>query len=212
MNNHCNLSEINEIIENLFLSGIFPLDENYELIKKMNIKYIVACVDRNFIAEVHNKIMIDNPDITILYLPYNDEIKQNLWIPNKNQINITKFTVSVDEYEDLLKQLIFYNNKPMIEIAYHFINNAILSGKNILVHCMAGISRSVSIVAYYLMKKYHIDYDTAIKIIKKKRSIANPNDSFKKQLQKYHDKRDKFTEIDAKNIILTRVTAVPALN
>lgn len=201
MNPHPDLTKISQINDNIFLSGIFPLDENYEYVKKLNIKYILSCVDRNYIFEVHDKIMIDNPDLTILYLPYNDDIDQNLWKKNKNQINIVKYTGSINDYNKVAQLLKFYNNKPMIEIAYNFINNAVSKNKNILVHCMAGISRSVSMVAYYLMKKYHINYDQAMTVIRYKRIIANPNESFKYQLQKYENKRSEFTEVDAHNII-----------
>jgi len=203
MDRHNNLSKISKITNNIFLSGIFPLDENYELIKKLNIKYILACLDRNFISEVHDKIMTNNPDLTILYLPYNDDIEQNLWETNKNKTQMIKYIVSIDDYNILTKQISIYNNKPMIEIGYNFIDNAVLSNKNILVHCMAGISRSVSMVIYYLMKKHHINYENAITIVKDRRPIANPNNSFKLQLQKYQKKRDNFTEIDAKNIIVS---------
>ena len=203
MNVHSDLAKITKITDNIFLSGIFPLDENYDLIKKLNIKYILSCVDKNFVSEIHNKILIENPDIKILYLPYNDDINQNLWETNKNQINITKYSTSTDEYDMLKEQLNYYNKKPMVEISYHFINGAIESNSNVLVHCMGGISRSVSMVVYYLMKKYCINFNEAIKLVKDKRTVANPNRSFKLQLKEYHNKRDKFTEDDAKNSILT---------
>ena len=203
MNIHSDLSKISQINDHLYLSGIFPLDENYELIRKHNIKYILSCMDRAQVSEIHNKIMVDNPDLTIMYLPYNDEINQNLWNANKSQVNIVRYTCSIQEYDKLTKLINFYNNKPMIEVGYHFINNAINSEKNILVHCMAGVSRSVSLVTYYLMKRYHISFDKAAEYIKQKRSVANPNDSFKNQLLMYQNKRDQFTETDAKKIITT---------
>lgn len=201
MDVNSDLSKISKITENIYLSGVYPLDENYYLIKQLNIKYILSCVDRNYIGGIHEKIMIDNPDITILYLPYNDEIDQNLWKRNEDKINIVKYSSSVEDYNILRKQLEIYKNKPMIEIAYHFINNLTFSNKNILVHCMAGISRSVSLVIYYLMKKYNMSYITALDIIKNKRIIANPNDSFKLQLLKYQEKRENFNENDANTII-----------
>jgi predicted protein tyrosine phosphatase len=158
-------------------------------------------VDRNYISEVHDKIMVHNPDLTILYIPYNDENGQNLWRKNKNQVNIYKYIGCIDDHDKLKKQLEIYNNKPMIEIGYNFIDKAINSNNNILVHCMAGVSRSVSLVIYYLMKKYHMNFEKAIILIKEKRKVANPNDSFKNQLKQYQNKRDKFTESDANNII-----------
>ena len=50
---------------------------------------------------------------------------------------------------------------------------------------MAGISRSASLVIYYFMKKYNINFDDALKMVKGKRNIINPNDSFKLQLKQF---------------------------
>lgn len=197
------LSKISQITNNIFVSGICPLNDNSESIKKLNIKYILSCLDRKYVSEIHNKIIINNPDITILYLPYDDNIEQNLWIKNKNSINIVKCAESLENNNKLARQVNIYNNKPMIEIGYHYINNAVIANENILIHCMAGISRSISITVYYLMKKYYASYDTVINYIKNKRMIANPNNSFRSQLLKYQNKRDKFTEFDANNIIIS---------
>lgn len=45
--------------------------------------------------------------------------------------------------------------------------------KNILIHCFMGASRSATVVAYYLMKKYGLSVDDAILKIKEKRYIVN---------------------------------------
>lgn len=47
-----------------------------------------------------------------------------------------------------------------------------------LVHCAAGISRSVSIVIFHLMSKWGVTADEALRQIRKSRAIADPNDSF----------------------------------
>jgi hypothetical protein len=196
------LSKISSITKNIYLSGIFPLDEDVNLVKQFNIKYIVCCLDRNYIADVHDKLMTSNPQLTILYLPYIDDVKQNLWKRNNSNIQISKFSNSIEDYNSLRRNMEIYEDRPFIEIGYHFINNALESDDGgVLIHCMAGISRSVSILTYYLMKKYNLDYDTAILMVKKNRSIANPNDSFKQQLKNYHQKRERFTSSDADNII-----------
>ena len=200
MNKHSDLSKITQITNNIFLSGICPL--KMDIIKKLNIKYILSCVDRNYIAQIHNQIIISNPNITILYLPYEDVIDQNLWQKNNNNIEILKYTTSTAEYDIVAKQLTLYQNKPMIEIAYHFINNAIVANENILIHCMAGVSRSVSMTVYFLMKKYFLTFESAMQVIKSKRSIANPNNSFKLQLVQYQTKRASFNESDANQLIL----------
>src|SRR5438445_12975444 len=106
------LSKITQIVPNLYLSGVFPIDNENDLINKLNIKYILCCFDRNYIAEVHDKILINNPSITILYLPYNDDIYQNLWTTNKNHIRLIRFTNTQEDYNKLIKQTMIYNNKP----------------------------------------------------------------------------------------------------
>lgn len=61
-------------------------------------------------------------------------------------------------------------------------------GKNILVHCSAGKSRSASIVAGYLIKYYGYSVDDAIRLIRKKRPKAfdhGRNVVFRKALDKF---------------------------
>lgn len=200
MNFHPELSKISQVTNNIFLSGVFPMEQDPTVIKKLNIKYILACLDRQYVSDAHNAVLIDNPECTILYLPYDDDVSQNLWCKNKNTINLVKYTRTMEEYNGLYKQFQMYQNKPMIEIGYNFINNAVESGNNILIHCMAGISRSVSTLTYYLMKKYNIPYSQAIKYVKDRRSIVNPNDSFKLQLQGYQSKKENFVESDGKKV------------
>ncbi|BCS83443.1 putative tyrosine-protein phosphatase [Cotonvirus japonicus] len=201
MNTYPDLSNISQITNNIFLSGIYPMDNDPSIIKKLNIKYILACLERNQISDIHNKVLTENPDVTILYIPYDDHINQNLWAKNNNNVNIIKYTRTMDDFNKLSQEFSMYDNKPMIEIGYHFINNAISSGNNILIHCMAGISRSVSTLTYFFMKRYNLSFENVYDFVKSKRSIVNPNDSFKIQLQTYHKKRETFKENDANKII-----------
>jgi protein-tyrosine phosphatase len=48
-----------------------------------------------------------------------------------------------------------------------------------LVHCHTGISRSVSVVVYFLMKENGLSYDDAMEAVKIARPSANPNNSFR---------------------------------
>ncbi len=79
----------------------------------------------------------------------------------------------------------------MIDLAYNYIDFVVKNDEKILVHCMIGKSRSVSIVMYYLMRKYRIDASEAYKYVKNNRNLAKPNESFINQLKNYDHNRNK---------------------
>lgn len=64
-----------------------------------------------------------------------------------------------------------------------FIDEAISNGKNVLVHCLGGISRSATIVIAYVMIKKRKSFEEALKFVKKQRPKVNPNPGFAAQLQ-----------------------------
>ncbi|KAI8986412.1 dual specificity phosphatase [Pilobolus umbonatus] len=68
-----------------------------------------------------------------------------------------------------------------------FIQEANKAGGRILIHCQAGVSRSATLLASCIMKSKNVDRDTALNIIKKKRSCIAPNEGFMNQLQLYFD-------------------------
>ena len=65
---------------------------------------------------------------------------------------------------------------------FYFIEKGRKKG-GVLVHCMAGISRSSTIVAAYLMRKNGYTKSQAIYILQSRRKQVNPNQGFLKQLQ-----------------------------
>ncbi len=73
---------------------------------------------------------------------------------------------------------------PEIEYGYCFMSSALNqnSTNKILVHCHAGVSRSVSTVIYFLMREFDLSFQEALIYVQSKRSIANPNGGFKRQL------------------------------
>jgi len=54
---------------------------------------------------------------------------------------------------------------------------------NVLVHCLAGISRSATIVIMYLMRTNRMSFESAFSFVKKKRKIIFPNPGFVRQLR-----------------------------
>lgn len=55
-------------------------------------------------------------------------------------------------------------------------------GKNVLVHCTAGISRSCTIVLAYLMRYKGMSLDQALTAVRAVRGFVNPNAGFLEQL------------------------------
>ena len=98
--------------------------------------------------------------------------------------------------------------------AFEFINTALNNNKEeniVFVHCMAGVSRSSTIVIAYLMLKQKISMVNALQFVKSKRHIISPNTGFSRQLMIFdqylkHLKYDEngineksFKEFEAKN-------------
>ena len=69
----------------------------------------------------------------------------------------------------------------------NFIDDAIQNNSKVLIHCMAGRSRSVTILAAYIISTYGFPVEKTLDFIKNKRNIIDPNDSFKNQLITYYN-------------------------
>ncbi|KAF9559161.1 hypothetical protein CPC08DRAFT_763500 [Agrocybe pediades] len=73
--------------------------------------------------------------------------------------------------------------------AIHFIEAELGKGRGVLVHCQAGISRSSTIVAAYLMYSKKINPEAALDMIRKVRPSVEPNQGFLRQLELFHASR-----------------------
>lgn len=76
------------------------------------------------------------------------------------------------------------------DIESHFASTYDLIDKgrtlgSVLVHCMAGVSRSAAFVIAYMMRKLRIPYDEAYAFVKERRRKIKPNEGFIRQLQRY---------------------------
>ena len=79
------------------------------------------------------------------------------------------------------------NLKDVFDEAIEFIDEGIENGK-VLVHCYAGRSRSATIVIAYIVKKFGMSVEKALKFVKGCRGIVMPNKYFMKQLDEYYIK------------------------
>lgn len=68
---------------------------------------------------------------------------------------------------------------------FEFIESARQQGGGVLVHCNAGISRSSSVIAGYLMQVEGYTLDEALALLRAARPVVKPNDGFMNQLIQY---------------------------
>lgn len=72
--------------------------------------------------------------------------------------------------------------------ASEFIETALSELENkVYVHCVAGISRSASIVIAFVMKSRKITFMEAFNLVHEKRQVVKPNEGFIQQLVLYHE-------------------------
>lgn len=114
------------------------------------------------------------------------------------QLSRNKIThiVSIHESPQPLLQDITYLRIPLPDtpeasIKKHFkecisfIHQCRLQGGNCLVHCLAGISRSTTIVVAYVMAVTEMSSQEVLEAIRSVRPVANPNPGFKQQLEEF---------------------------
>ena len=147
--------------------------------------------------------IIDNIYIGNVYDAHNIDKLNDLNI--KNIISaVTGFDNIYDEsFNHLSLNLIDNESQDIIhyfEITNHYIDNIIsknissASEKNknkVLIHCICGVSRSVTILLAYIIKKYNYTPQYALKIVQKKRAISKPNENFMRQLRIYYENINK---------------------
>ena len=92
--------------------------------------------------------------------------------PNYKDENIIHKSVEVSDFD--YQNIIQYFGECL---------NFIKGEEKVLVHCMAGASRSATIVIAYLMWIQKMKFDDALHFVKSKRPIVYPNDGFQKQLK-----------------------------
>jgi len=108
----------------------------------------------------------------------------------------TQFTIDRGPGDCAVNNLFVYKHVSIMDLpstdiishfdeCFAFIDTALDAGGRILVHCMAGVSRSATIVIGYLMKIKDMDFQTAFNHVKAKRPSIRPNDGFMQQLQNY---------------------------
>lgn len=77
--------------------------------------------------------------------------------------------------------------KQVFDETFEIIERTIKSGRSVLIHCNAGISRSPTIVIAYLMRKNNWTFAKALKAVQDIRPCVQPRPEFVDQLREYED-------------------------
>lgn len=75
--------------------------------------------------------------------------------------------------------------RPFFDVAYRFIEKCRKANSKVIIHCLAGISRSPTLAIAYLMRNLNLRSDDAYKFVKEKRPTISPNFNFLGQLYEY---------------------------
>lgn len=158
-----NIEEVLQIIRTKFIP------EDLSRVEKTNLficefETAQMALSYRFSLPIHTIINVSNEDHTA--------ITKQFWSDHK--INYHYFYLQDNYFQYIMDTA---------EKIYQIIENN--PEKNIIVHCHAGISRSVACVMFYLMKKYGFERDQALRSIRKTRDFAKPNGNFIIQLDNW---------------------------
>jgi len=115
----------------------------------------------------------------------------------------SEFPPNNDDVRDFSYMVIHVEDSPssnVIEVfdeCAQFIDEGRKNG-NIFVHCAAGVSRSPTIVAAYLLLRSHFTTtEEAIQFIQQKRGVISPNTGFRRQLKTFQEYEYKLNKYNA---------------
>lgn len=115
-------------------------------------------------------------------------------------LNVSRLENSFES--ELLYKQIPVDDAPNVNLSEHFpeafrfIDSARVNDERVLVHCQAGMSRSVTVIIAYLMHHMCMSLEQAYDFVKAKKSNIEPNFSFMGQLLDFERSRSPDSGID----------------
>lgn len=187
---------ISPICDGIYLSGITPLSDPSidQFLVDHQIGLILSALSQNeLVIRSHEEVTSRYPEIGCLMVCYQDSASQNLWQASQGGNAVLTARLGCFGSAAKIREMVRDTDGDIssIDLAYRAIRMAQEDEKGVIVHCAAGVSRSASIVIYYLMKRYGYSYQAALSYLKSKRSIVSPNLSFATQLMSYQAWKDR---------------------
>lgn len=142
--------------------------------------YIINLADNNDINEVADNLYVGN-----ISTATNKELLLEKGITHVINILSQRFEPYPSDFEymhihayDVINWTLIYN----FQATNLFIRDALKDGGKVYIHCMCGVSRSVSVLLAYLMTQSTKSLDVLLQEVQAARPVANPNPGFIKQL------------------------------
>eukprot|EP01103_Thecamoeba_quadrilineata_P020277 TRINITY_DN8619_c0_g1_i1.p1 TRINITY_DN8619_c0_g1~~TRINITY_DN8619_c0_g1_i1.p1 ORF type:complete len:164 (+),score=24.41 TRINITY_DN8619_c0_g1_i1:89-580(+) len=123
------------------------------------------------VRAAYNQTELDAHNITFILnvaaseVPSGDRTERVLELPMKDE-----------EQENLL---------PFLPRAFQFLQDVKNEGGCVLVHCVAGKSRSAAVIVAYLMASKRISFPDSLKRVQRARSVIHLNNGFLRQLRQF---------------------------
>lgn len=92
------------------------------------------------------------------------------------------------------------NLSQYFSVCNDFIHAARLRDGHVLIHCLAGMSRSVTVAVAYIMSVTQLSWKEALKVVRTGRAVANPNLGFQTQLHDFE--MYKLSEVSGHQIVI----------
>lgn len=177
---------------------IDAIDEDYDLKeserKKLIMEYFsktmsVIIPDFLYLSSYNvakNKEIVYDHKITHIINSAADVCQNHFEDDSNNDSNPIEYKISYLSFN--LKDHAMENIECLFYEVIQFIENARNNNGRVLVHCIQGISRSVTLILSYLIFSQKLNYDEAFRIVSGKRSIASPNLGFSIQLQNFYQR------------------------
>lgn len=96
--------------------------------------------------------------------------------PFEGHFDYLKFPLLDDETDNVLLY---------VDLCFNTVSLNITSDRNVLIHCVQGVSRSVALVTAYIMRRDHLEFEEAYSVVAQSYPGANIADNFRAQLTEY---------------------------
>lgn len=139
-----------KVHENMCNTGI--MDNQHMIMDNLWLGNKISAVDESFLIKNNIKLVVN--------------VSKDLEF---TKLNIEKIRLSIHDNRSLESDLGMINN---FNVLYQKIDYHLVKGNGVLIHCRAGMQRSATLVALYMMKKQKMNFVEVKKIIRSKRSIV----------------------------------------